>query len=376
MTKKIGLIGNSGNCSYWYAKHLRESGVDARLYIIFKKYDKNGNPILCFDEDPRTEDVELAGDLPDWIKLFYIYSIKNCLKALKEFEQHDLNIAFGSTAIFFQFTKKPLIFFATGTDLREQVFKRTIKNFLMKKGILRSKMILFDNIDMMTIRAIRKIGVKKYQWIPCYLPSPDLSKKGLIKDNFFSGFKEKYAFFCFSRLDFGKKGSDILIRGFAAFAKKHRGLARLFLIDYGKDAKKAKALTRELGVKEDVSFLRFLSSADVIRLLKQCSLAFGYFKSVFSGIYHYPFSIMDSLKSGAIIISSIDEEAFKHIVGEEPPVLKAYTEKDIESQINFVLENYEKIKGDFSKSGPLWTDKYHSKEFINQRLMEAINQFT
>ena len=130
-------------------------------------------------------------------------------------------------------------------------------------------------------------------------------------------------------------------------------------------------MIKKLNIENSVSILPLLSQSEIIELYKKCSLTFGYFKDNNSGIYHYPFSIMNALKTGSISISSIDRVAFQEVVGEEPFILKAFTEKDIEEQINFTFTNYNKVKNDFAAKGPLWVKKYHSKEFIIKRLLKG-----
>jgi hypothetical protein len=377
MYKKISFVGNVGNCTYWYVKYLRQAGVDAWLYITFKKYDKNKKPIIIFGQDPRNEDRELGGILPFWVKFFHVHSIKNFFNIKKEFDRYDLNIAFESLPIFLQFSKKPLISFATGSNLREQAFNKGIKGMLLKRGFRKSKLVLFDNIDMVTIKCFEKLGIKKYQWLPCYLPPenpPSRSETKIINNDFFKKIKEKFIFFSSSRLDFSQKGTDILIRGFANFIKKNKNLAKLLIIDFGKDKEETKKLIEKLNIKNSISILPVLSREEIINLNKESSLTFGYFKNNNSGVHHFPFSIMDALKTGNISISSIDSEAFLKIVGEEPPVLKACSEKELEDQMIFAIRNYNKIKNDFSVRGPLWIKKYHSKEFITEKLLKIINK--
>ena len=377
MNKKIAFIGNLGNCTYWYVKYLRQAGIDVCLYITFKKYNKNGKPDILFSQDPREEDKELGEELPSWIKFFHVYSIKNLFTFRKEFNQYDLNVAFESMPIFLQFCQKPLISFATGSNLREDVFKKGIKGFLLKRGFLKAKMVLFDNIDMETLEAFKKLGIKKYKWIPCYILQQSLPEKrqiSKINDNFLDNFKEKFICFSSARLDFNQKGTDILIRGFASFIKKNKNRARLLIIDYGKDREEVKRMIKKLNIENSVSILPLLSWSEVIELYKKSSLTFGYFRNNTSGVHHFPFSIMDALKTGSISISSIDRVAFQEVVGEEPFIFKAFTEKDIEEQINFTFTNYNKVKNDFAVKGPLWVKKYHSKEFIIKRLLKIIDE--
>jgi len=378
MDKKVAFIGNLGNCTYWYVKHLRETGIDAWLYIVFKKRGPDGQPIIPVKQDPRAEDRELKGKLPFWIKFFHIYSLKNLLNLRKEFNQYGLNIAFEAMPIFLQFCRKPLISFGTGSNLREEVFKKGIKSFLLKRGFLKSKMLLFDNIDIKTLESLERLGVKKYKWIPDYFSREDLlktTKDSRIKGDFLKKFKEKFICFYPARVNFHQKGTDILIKGFADFERENSNLARLLLIDWGEDKEELKKLIDELGLREKVSFLPVLSYPEVLNLIKKSSLIFGYFRNGSSGIHHFPLVIEETLALGNIIISSIDQSAFKEIVGEKPQILEAFSKEDIKNQLKFVIKNYPQLKRKFGKKGPDWVKKYCSKEFIRPKLVKIIKEY-
>lgn len=376
--KKIAFVGNLGNCTYWYVKHLRELKIDACLYITFKKYDKEGKPIIPFKQDPREEDSDLKGVFPSWIKFFHLYSIKNIfLNFKKEFKQYHLIFAFEATPIFLQFCQKPLISFGTGSNLREQIFERGIKAFLLRRGFLKSRMVLFDNIDNRTLISLKKLRIKKYEWLPDYYSKDTLLKSmenSEIKDDFLKKFKERLICFSPSRIDFEQKGTDILIKGFAAFNNENLGTARLLIINWGKDKDKAKELIRNLGIGNKVTFLPVLSYPDVLKLINDCSVTFGYFCNGNSGIHHFPLCLQEALTFGKISISSLDQDAFLKIVGEKPKILESFSEEDIKNQLNLVFKNYFDLEKEFSKEAPYWIKKYCSKEFIRSKLVKIIEE--
>lgn len=377
MLKKVAFVGNVGNCTYWYAKFLREAGIDTTLYISFKKYDKLGKPVIIFGQDPREEDASLKGKLPDWVKFFHVYSLKSIFNIRKEFDRYDLNIAFEALPIFLQFSRAPLLSFATGSNLKEQAFEKNLKGVLLKRGFLKSKAVLFDNIDFGTLECLEKLHIRKYEWVPCYVVSESQTKmeKDIINDGFFEKFKEKYLFFSSARLDFRQKGTDVLLKGFAYFLKKNNEIARLILIDYGIDGEKTKEMIDKLGLKGNVTILPVVSRRDDMELKKKCSLSFGYFNNGISGLHHWPFSVMDALKIGSITVSSVDENAFLKIVGEVPPVVKVSSESDLSQKLEIILKNYEKLKNDAAINGPQWIKKYNSKDFIVNKFLKIINEY-
>src|SRR4030042_305913 len=362
--KKIAFVGNLGNSTYWHVKHLRELEIDAWLCIAFKKYDKEGKPIIPLKQDPRREDPDLKGILPSWVKFFHLYSMKNLfLNFKKEFKQYNLIIAFESMPIFLQFCKSPLISFGTGSNLREQIFEKGIRAYLLRRGFLKSKMVLFDNIDSKTLDALGKLGIKKYEWLPDYCSRDNLvksMKNTKIKDDFLKKFKERLICFSSSRIDFQQKGTDILIKGFAAFNKENPGVARILIINWGKDKDKLKELIKNLGIGDSVTFLPVLFYPDVLKLINDCSIVFGYFYNGSSGIHHFPFCLQEALALGKISISSLDQNAFLKVVGEKPKIFEAFSEEDIKKQLNLVFKNYSDLKKEVNEETLHWIEKYCS----------------
>ncbi len=375
--KRIAFIGNLGGSTYWYVKMLREAGVDAFLYITFKKYDKHSKPIFIHNQDPREQDQSLGNELPPWVKTFHLHSIRSILGVRKEFNQYDLNIAFKTMPVFLQFCKTPLISFGTGTNLREEVFRKSIRGILLKRGFQKSKIVLFDNVDTATLNALKRLGIKRAEWIPDYLSKAGLLEKlkaHTIKKDFLEQFREEMLCFMPSRLNFSQKGSDILLRALADFDKQYPGKIRLLAVEFGKDVDKFKQMVKDLGLTKIVTMLPLLDYADLLYLTQQASLVFGYFCNGKSGIHHFPLCLQEGLALGSIVISSIDTTAFQKVVGEAPFVLEAFSYKDIKNQLEYALKNYSTLKAKHSKQGPLWLDKYASVEYIRPKLVKIINK--
>ncbi|KPJ55306.1 hypothetical protein AMJ47_00295 [Parcubacteria bacterium DG_72] len=372
---KIAFIGNVCNCAYWYTKHLRERGLDVDLYIRIRKRDKEGRPVIFFPEDPRQEDSSIGEKLPSWVKFFNIHSLKDILNINKRFGSYDLNIALQFLPSLLQFCKKPLISFAAGSDIREFVFEKKPLSFLLKRAYKRSKMIFFDNIDTGTLKGLKKIKAEKYEWIPNYISPDNLfkraqeSRRDIVKD-----FKEQLICFSPSRINFHQKGTNILIKGLADFNKIHKDAVKVIMIDWGKDSKKAKKLVKDFGIDHIVVFIKPLFYPDLLKTINDSSLVFGYFKDKEFGIGHFPLIIQKTLGLGNILISSIDQKAFQEVTKEKPPVLQVFSREDIKNQLENVLNNYSHIKNDFKLKGPAWIKKYHSKDFIADKLIRNINQ--
>lgn len=375
---KVSFIGNLDNLTYWYVKNLREIGVDAYLYVEFKKYDRQGRPVLAFNSDPRDVDRNLNKELPEWVKFYHTHSLKNFININREFNQYNLNISFARIPILTQFCKKPLISFVTGQDMRGWIFESHPLPILLKRALKKSKAVLHDNVDMDTLEALDRLKINDSEWIPDFTGKDyllEIADKSAGKIDPMSGFKEKFICLSPARPIFKIKGSDILIKGFVNFVRKSKISTRLLIIDRDGDGTEAANLIKKLGAGDVVSIIAQMPKADLLKLMSKCAVVFGYFKNGSSGVHHFPVTIEDGLAMGNIIISSIDDRAFQKVVGEEPPVLKAFTEKDIENQLEFVFANYDQAQKDAAANGIRWTEKYHSKDFINEKLIKMINRY-
>lgn len=379
--KRIAFIGNDCNCTYWYVKLLRQENINAYLYIAFKEFDADGNPIIpSGQDDPRGEDASLKGKLPEWVLLFNPHSLSGVVNTWRELNGYDLNIACGRWSAFVQFCRPPFISFAIGSDLRELVYKINPLSILYKLAVKRSKAILFDNVDTGTLNSLKNLKVKHHYWIPDYISNEYLlngASNDSRTDSILNNFSEKLILFSPARLNFPQKGTNVLIKGFSRFIQNSGGKdsVRLLMIDYGEDRERTRELIRETGAGDNITLLPLMSPREVQKLIRLADIVLGYFKFNEYGVHHYPVVLEDAMALGRPIISSIDFDAFRVVAGEEPPIiLAAFSEHDVAEKIQAAVASYSEIADKSAHAGPAWINKYHSAPFIIEKLKRIINE--
>lgn len=354
--------------------------LDYSEVMKWNRFDKEKYKEIEFKynwKDPEWVRVPEANDL--FIKYFTINNIKNHLLKkivwdikqlffylklpirdilIPEFQKYDLLIISGVISeLIVKDAKKPYIIWPHGGDIRlaAGVFK-TLREFyqLPLRIYLRDK--LEDSFKKaMAVASHDPTGIAgdlkdisaflknvNYVWLPLpYEPRKRLPRKERLNKllQLISSFSDKvqidkdlctYSLIIFvpSRIDFFWKSQDILIK---AVAKKKIPIFLIFC-GWGKDYQKAIKLASSLNFK-DLIFLPFAVSKPLLfDLMDSVDIVVDQFK-----LGSYGSAAIEAMAGGNPVMMYINEEKFRSINWDPPPVINTKSELEIESALDKIL---------------------------------------
>jgi hypothetical protein len=289
---RVALIGNMNNNFFSLMRYLRDAGVDAELLLF-------ADEINHFLPENDTWDIEKwkpyikqtnihGGALGQYFKM-------SAADIRKEFEGYDYYIGCGfAPAYFYKAGMKLDLFtpYCVGIEYTYRITKTKPLHYLKEKieahyqikGLKYSTKVV-GTIDEESREKAKRLGVKTKS-----LPLLMIYNKeqASCKDDFLTttvdNFKQHYPV-VFSHVSHFPTGSrtwqikrnDILIKGFAEFAKQSTSNPLLVLFNYGEAVETSKALINELGIDDKVLWLPVMSRKKIMLLLEHVQFGGGEF---------------------------------------------------------------------------------------------------
>ena len=154
---RIALLGNLANTAYAYTQALRNEGLKADVFIT----EKERKQVTTY---PEWEDPEINSINSNWIHYYEQRNPISLFQTMTKLRSYDLIHAFGLPNIYCQFLGRPLITHALGADLKEVVYESGLTGYLLKRAFLRSKCVLFSDIDH--IPHVNRLRLSQAQYFP------------------------------------------------------------------------------------------------------------------------------------------------------------------------------------------------------------------
>jgi glycosyltransferase involved in cell wall biosynthesis len=383
---KIACIGNSNHTFFCLTRYLRDRGLDAEL--------------LVFDTD--VEMFHPSGDTyrPDFTEYTRFLLWGACWdfvnrspdEIAEELSSYDLLIGCGPAPAFAWRAGRLLdIFSPYGSDAYQLPFFRFEKQFTsdfphpralrnalhawrfargQAVGLAETRRIISPGKHLKS--TFEKFGHRKsVQWQPLplvYLPAAQRNEP----EPFMSGspvyqealdlrrrhglivFHHSRHIWCNPPDRFSAKGNDVLIRGFADFARTHTDASPcLMTFDHGPDVGASKELIRNLGIEDRVYWFRRLRRKDIMILLQFCDVTTGTFSLGWWGNA----AIFESLASGKSMISHRDDEVCRELFSELYPMIQARTPDQVSAALSDIVQRPEAHE-EIGRGGREWLKKH------------------
>ena len=374
---RVALIGNMNNNFFSLMRYLRDAGVDAELLLF-------ADEINHFLPENDTWDIEKwkpyikqtrinGGALGQYFKM-------SDADIRKEFEGYDYYIGCGfAPAYFYKAGMKLDLFtpYCVGIEYTYRItktkpvhyLKEKIEAYYQVKGLKHNTKVV-GTIDEESRLKAEKIGVKT-QSLPLlmiYNKEQAKSDDELLAATI-QKFNQHYPV-VFSHVSHFPEGSrtweikrnDILIKGFADFAKHTDTNPLLVLFSYGEAVEASKQMITELGIADKVIWLPVMSRKKIMRLLENVHFGGGEFGGAVWGGTGWEF-----MAKGVSFFQYVDmpDSVFETNTGMEMP---PFFNTNNSAEISRLLQAYASDKAKLAANGQAlkaWFDKEAGQELAN-----------
>lgn len=335
----IAHIGNLANNAFIFCNFLRRKGVDAHIFLFPKE-----------QHFPKEYEGSCDWEKEDWIH--FLSSGKKrrdsgstWSKIAEYLGRYDIPLEFSDFDIVHSWTAAlleipfahsllkwkgiPYIAVATGSDLREETRKMSLKGIQIRKHFKRA-CLTASGPDRLNVEQIRELGLDNHLYI--HLPIDTDKSKPLPKGNSFPEFD--LLFFHPSRIDWGikdggkvrssMKQTDRFFRALAHF-NSEGGNAGVIVAERGQDLPYAKKLVEELGLRSYVRWIPSLTQEELPSFFNQCDVVVDQFS-----VGSFGTTALEAMACGKPVMIYIDKEFHQLSYPKSPPpVLNCQNEGEI-----------------------------------------------
>lgn len=349
---RVGVLGNTNNYPFMVCRALRQMGHEAVQFI--------DRPEALHRPEGRYP--EFASGYPSWIVdlsarplLGSMRARRHRLALTRQLNGFDFLLINGNGPVFAAHSGLPSFALLTGTDLEHdadwQTATRIFKGLRGQAGLMRASVAWAYGLR--AIRQQRAVIARSFgvnYFLRGLAPAGDR-----ILDSLGVGDGQRSAFmisdvdaervcriqprarpadaplriFNVARLNWREprpshlssldmKGTDILLRGFAAFIHRHGGRGELVLVRKGNDIAATAALVADLGLSDYVSWKDEMSQAQVFDEYEQAHVVSEQMSTSVIGM-----GGLDAMACGRALLANARPDVFEPMIGEPSPVLHA-----------------------------------------------------
>jgi glycosyltransferase involved in cell wall biosynthesis len=402
---KVACVGNMNNMLFSLCRYLRDAGFDAHL--LLPANELNGLSHFFPENDSfGTSHEEYTRHLSWGGGGTANYKAVTAEMVRRDLEGYDYFIVCGTAAAYFQKAGiKMDVFFPHGSDIKYVPFYGEKMNLLqriknkhayqffenVKKGIQNATVVNMEHSDPYWNEPVERLGINsKTDYFGCPMVyhriyEPDtigkyhssIPKLGYYRqirnDNDLIVVNQASQTWVHDYDPTGRpsKGSDILIKGFAAFLKQKPASyrAKLILFSYGNDVEASKKLIADLGIHDDIIWHPISSRKEIMTLLSFADFSCGEFKPGCIGGN----TTWEAFVTGRCLLHYLNTKITKFSGFLDSPY--PFVNVNEASQIANVLLDFtvtpDKYR-EIGKAGTKWYVKYFAEKSVN-RYVELIN---
>ncbi len=392
---KVHVYGNTLNSAYHLTKVLREKGVDAEFFLDQSSALEQDYP---WWDDPLINET----NLPSWIHYyktvpFFLLPSKETNKMIQDFSKCDIALVSCYGPMLAMKAKIPFVFYSLGSDLNmislKNDFNAVLHNSQNFMGKFR-KLIKILTYSPLQQRALKKYAQRiiiymGYQYNPfivsfnlqhkthklCY-PKDVINYSVPVDEELKKKYEKfKVVFFMFSRHTWASewneyKGNDKFLRAFAKFIKEKNPNVLLITSTKGIDVEKSKNLINEENIASYVEwiddlpkhlFKKYQSLPNVIMVdnFWHDRWFIQFTEDRDSPKVGFGFGGIETMASSRPLLTAFKDYDFYK--GEIPPILEAFTEDEIYTQINKAYEMTMDELQELGKKGFEFALKWHEQ---------------
>jgi len=343
---KVAVVGNIAGVAQEIVVGLRLRGVEADLFTSQAEFDiamedLRGQTDLLGAEIIVMDPGGAASTLLSRLR----QAARKSIVALRLLRYDVLHVhtaklcwTFLSYMIFVRAGLRPYLAFATGSDLRETARYDGGRNGRMVRRFFHNAAeVLLLNCDMISFKD--EIGLRDAKFFPFVINE----EKFVPRDGAGPRDGGDLRLFMMSNLDFGimdkgefrrsLKNNERVFHAVAALVAQGDGVW-LTVLDRGPDRGIARALVRDLGIEDRVTFLPPTSEEGRIQLMRESDVVLDQFGSGSFGL-----GALEAMSIGKPLVTYIDETAFSRCYGaRELPCLNARYADEIAGALRALID--------------------------------------
>jgi len=212
------------------------------------------------------------------------------------------------------------------------------------------------------LASAERLGLERYTFVPHpvdedkYTPGPSPLRADL------DAASDRLVLYAPARHDWRDKGNDILLRGFASFARGRPDRRPLLLLtSWGAEIERSRRLVAELGVGDLVRWDPPLPKRRMIEAYRAADIVLDQFAyGTFGGV------VPEAMACGRPVILAFDAALHRWCFPELPPVLDARTDAAVAARLEQLADDTG-LRDRIGRDGREWVESHHGWRLVVAR---------
>lgn len=363
---KIAWLGNLGNVGFNSVKLLRESRVEASLFLeksYLNQYGP-GNPNYEY-QGAATESFVKLQERDLHARIIHKLGFKSYCEPYARHIGKNFSIIQAQTTneITAQRISRrygiPYTALTTGADLSELAYEDSPWGHQYRQALNEASHIFLVNTDQFNHLRRLNLDHRPHSFLPFNIHCNRFHRIA-------NEINKKTIFFSIARLDWCSKvrhsikRNDIFFRGFAEYCRNNENNFELWIADWGVDKEATRALIADLGISGQTKFIQTGDKSYLYELLKSVNVVVDQFHLGAVGL-----ATLEAMAMSRPVFAYCDEIGAKEAYDETMPVFNCSNEQEVYAELcNMTadrIQNQSKLAYD-------WVQRHHSENVIFKKL--------
>ena len=359
---RVLFTGNIDNIAYSCAKFTRKLGIDADVLISSVETDIS-HP---FWEDDQKEALSL---MRVFTRRYGSGVILSLWELHRIFSTYDVVVAMGMMAIPALVLARDYCAVALGADMKELVFEKNFRGWLMDQAFRRARVLFFNDVDHLPAVAAR--GYEKALYFPVpvdtdkYRPGTNNGAKGQLR--LVHGASLSWSLDWTENKELQKrtlKRNDLFFQGLKIYTERRPEMDVEAIVPlWGPDKDKVAPLCAELGIGRLVRLVPKVNKEELKNMYYWADVVIDQFNMPRLG-----YNAFEAMACGKPVVGHFSEELQNALYPELPPMLNADDPEGIADCLEILSEGEQRAA--IGHAAREWILKHHSWKPVIKKLLD------
>ena len=356
---KVLFTGNIDNIAYSCAKFTRWLGEEADVLVSTAEQEVS-HP---FWEDPE----EVAAPI---MQIFNrrrgLQTPMSLFDLRRTFKQYDVVVSMGMMSIAAYLLSRHYVAVALGADMKELVFEKTPRGWLMDSAFRRADRLYYNDADHLPAVTQKGYDAARYFPIPVDVEKyhPPVAKRDNAELTLFHGASLSWSLEWTRKKEIHSKPlkrNDIFFKGLSRYVVGGRKV-KVVVPLWGPDKERVVPLCRELGIEHCIDFVPPQTKPQLLAMYQGVDIVVDQFNMPRLG-----YNALEALSCGAPVLGYYSEELQRACYPELPPVFKAGNEEEVAACLEQLGD--EAVRRQAGEAGRQWILDHHHWQPIMEELL-------
>lgn len=357
---RVLFTGNIDNIAYTCAKFARRLGVAADVLI---SSTESGIAHPYWEDRPDVAEPIMTG----FTRRTGILAPLTLLELRRIYRRYNMVVSMGMLSITTMLLRRPYVAVALGADMKELVFEKCLRGWLMDKAFRRASALFYNDVDQVSSVAEKQYEDAHYFPVPIDVArySPRAVERRHDKLLLIHGSSLSWSLDWTANKELHRrtlKRNDIFFEGLKLYLENNSMPVEVVVPLWGPDKDKVAPLCERLGISASVRLVPKMTKAKLLDMYHRADIVIDQFNMPRLG-----YNCFEPMACARPVLGYFDPELQRRHYPELPPMLSASTPEEVAVHLGELVDP--EIRAQLGERARKWVVDHHHWEPIMRSLI-------